>query len=191
VTLLVVGVSHRTAPVALLDRVALVDGSAERLQLDLLASPHVAESLVLSTCNRVEVYAEVSKFHGGVLDVTETLAKVTGLDREELTPHLYVRYEDRAVQHMFEVTSGLDSMVVGEQQILGQVRSAPRRSRPRSGAASGVSPRPRCASASASTPTPASTAPAHPWCPSRSGSPPTRSAARSRGVARCSSERAP
>ena len=65
-TLLVVGVSHRTAPVTLLDRVALVDGAAERLQVDLLASAHVAESLVLSTCNRVEVYAEVSKFHGGV-----------------------------------------------------------------------------------------------------------------------------
>jgi len=123
-TLLVVGVSHRTAPVSLLDRVALVEGAAEKLQVDLLGSPHVAESLVLSTCNRVEVYAEVSKFHGGVLDVTETLAKVTGVDREELTPHLYVRYEDRAVQHMFEVTSGLDSMVVGEQQILGQVRGA-------------------------------------------------------------------
>jgi glutamyl-tRNA reductase len=123
-TLLVVGVSHRTAPVALLDKVALVEGAAERLQVDLLASAHVAESLVLSTCNRVEIYTVVSKFHGGVLDVTDTLAKATGVDRDELTPHLYVRYEDRAVQHMFEVAAGLDSMVVGEQQILGQVRSA-------------------------------------------------------------------
>jgi glutamyl-tRNA reductase len=124
VTLLVVGISHRSAPVTLLDRVALVDDSVERLQVDLLASRHVAESLVLSTCNRVEVYAEVSKFHGGVADVTETLAKVTGVARDELTPHLYVRYEDRAVQHLFEVAAGLDSMVVGEQQILGQVRAA-------------------------------------------------------------------
>ena len=123
-TLLVVGISHRSAPVSLLDRLALVDPAAERLQVDLLASPHVAESLVLSTCNRVEVYAEVSKFHGGVVDVTESLSKATGVPREELTPHLYVRYEDRAVQHMFEVASGLDSMVVGEQQIIGQVRGA-------------------------------------------------------------------
>jgi glutamyl-tRNA reductase len=123
-TLLVVGVSHRSAPVALLDRLALVDAAAEKLQVELLASPHVAESLVLSTCNRVEVYAEVSRFHGGVLDVTETLSKATGVPKDELTPHLYVRYEDRAVQHMFEVTSGLDSMVVGEQQIIGQVRGA-------------------------------------------------------------------
>ena len=123
-TLLVVGVSHRSAPVALLDRLALVDDAAEQLQVELLASPHVAESLVLSTCNRVEIYAEVSRFHGGVVDVTEILSKATGVPKDELTPHLYVRYEDRAVQHMFEVTSGLDSMVVGEQQIIGQVRGA-------------------------------------------------------------------
>ena len=123
-TLLVVGISHRSAPVALLDRLALVDTAAEQLQVDLLSSPHVAESLVLSTCNRVEIYAEVSRFHGGVVDVTETLSKATGVPKDELTPHLYVRYEDRAVQHMFEVTSGLDSMVVGEQQIIGQVRGA-------------------------------------------------------------------
>jgi len=123
-TLLVVGVSHRSAPVALLDRLALVDAAAEQLQVELLASPHVAESLVLSTCNRVEIYAEVSRFHGGVVDVTEILSKATGVPKDELTPHLYVRYEDRAVQHMFEVTSGLDSMVVGEQQIIGQVRGA-------------------------------------------------------------------
>jgi glutamyl-tRNA reductase len=123
-TLLVVGVSHRTAPVALLDRLALVDGAAEALQVDLLASPHVAESLVLSTCNRIELYAEVSKFHGAVVDATDTLAKATGVDRDELTPHLYVRYDERAVQHLFEVAAGLDSMVVGEQQILGQVRAS-------------------------------------------------------------------
>jgi glutamyl-tRNA reductase len=123
-TLLVVGVSHRTAPVAMLDRVALVEGQAERLQVDLLLSSHVAESLVLSTCNRVEIYAEVSRFHGGVVDVTEALAKTAGVSRDELTPHLYVRYDDRAVQHLFEVAAGLDSMVIGEQQIIGQVRSA-------------------------------------------------------------------
>ena len=123
-TLLVVGVSHRSAPVALLDRLALVDGAAERLQGELLASPHVAESLVLATCNRIELYAEVTKFHGAVVDATEILAKATGVDRAELTPYLYVRYDERAVQHLFEVTSGLDSMVVGEQQILGQVRAS-------------------------------------------------------------------
>ncbi len=123
-TLLVVGVSHRTAPVSLLDRVALVEAAATALQVDVLGSPHVAESLVLSTCNRVEIYAEVSRFHGAVVDVTEQLAKATGVAREEITPHLYVRYEDRAIQHLFEVAAGLDSMVIGEQQVLGQVRGA-------------------------------------------------------------------
>jgi len=124
VTVLVVGVSHRTAPVSLLDRVALVEQQVQELVIDLFASPHVAEAMVVATCNRVEVYADVTKFHGGVVDVTERLAKMAGIARDELTPHVYVRYEERAVQHLFDVTSGLDSMVVGETQILGQVRNA-------------------------------------------------------------------
>ena len=123
-TVLVVGVSHRTAPVSLLDRVALVEQQVQELVIDLFASPHVAEVMVVATCNRVEVYADVTKFHGGVVDVTERLAKMAGIARDELTPHVYVRYEERAVQHLFDVTSGLDSMVVGETQILGQVRNA-------------------------------------------------------------------
>ena len=101
-TVLVVGISHRTAPVSLLDRVALVDDQVEALQIDLLASQHVAEAMVVATCNRVEVYAEVTKFHGGVVDVTERLAKAAGVARDEITPHVYVRYEERAVQHLFD-----------------------------------------------------------------------------------------
>ena len=79
---------------------------------------------MLATCNRLEVHAEVRKFHGGVQDVSEQLAAHTGVDLETLTEHLYVHYEDRAVQHLFAVAAGLDSMVVGEQQILGQLRAA-------------------------------------------------------------------
>lgn len=123
-TVLVVGISHRTAPVSLLDRIALVEDQAQALAIDLLASAHVAEAMVVATCNRVEVYAEVTKFHGGVVDVTERLAKAAGVARDEVTPHVYVRYEERAVQHLFDVTAGLDSMVVGETQILGQVRNS-------------------------------------------------------------------
>ena len=123
-TALVVGISHRSAPVSVLDRGALTAAAASELSHAVLASPYVAESVVVATCNRIEVYADVTKFHGGVLDVTDALAKATGLPREELTPYLYVSYDDRAVQHLFEVASGLDSMVVGEQQILGQVRGA-------------------------------------------------------------------
>jgi glutamyl-tRNA reductase len=79
---------------------------------------------VVSTCNRVEVYAEVDKFHGSVSAISELLARHAAVPLAELTPHLYVHYEDRAIQHLLSVACGLDSMVIGESQILGQVRQA-------------------------------------------------------------------
>jgi len=85
---------------------------------------HVAGTFTVSTCNRVEVYAEVDKFHAGVAAVCEMLARHSGVPLPQLTPHLYVHYEDRAVQHLLSMTCGLESMVVGESQILGQVRRA-------------------------------------------------------------------
>lgn len=126
-TMLVVGASHRSAPLSLLDRTALSDQSCTALLQDVFGSEHVAEVMVVSTCNRVEVYAEVARFHGALDAVTAALAKHTGATRDELTPHLYALYEDRAVEHLFDVASGLDSMVVGEQQILGQVRAGLRK----------------------------------------------------------------
>jgi glutamyl-tRNA reductase len=124
VSLLAVGLSHRGAPVSLLERVAIGGDATTKLLHDLQHSAHVEESLVLSTCNRVEVYAEVARFHAGVTEITELLARASGVGLEELTAHLYVHYEDRAVQHLFTVACGLDSMVVGESQILGQLRAA-------------------------------------------------------------------
>lgn len=121
-TLLAVGVSHRTAPNDLLEPLAAID--VELLSSETLASNHVAESMVVSTCNRVEVYCEVDRFHAAVDDVVATLAKGSGLPPEEITSLAYVHYDERAVQHLFEVSAGLDSMVVGEAQILGQVRGA-------------------------------------------------------------------
>lgn len=126
-SVLVVGLSHHSAPVALLERTALGGDELAKLLRDLHDAEHVAETMVVSTCNRVEVYADVSRFHGGVASVSELLAQHCGVALEELTPYLYVHYEDRAVQHLFSVACGLDSMVVGESQILGQVRSALRR----------------------------------------------------------------
>lgn len=123
-SVLVVGLSHRSAPVAVLERVAVAAEEVTKVLNELRQAPHVDESLVLSTCNRVEVYAEVDKFHGGVSAVSELLAEVSGVPLDTLTPHLYVHYEDRAVQHLFSVACGLDSMVVGEGQILGQLRTA-------------------------------------------------------------------
>lgn len=121
---LVIGLSHRTSPVSLLERVALTGEALTKLLADAAASEHIAEVAVLSTCNRVEIYAAVEKFHGGLADVSELLCRHTGIGLEQLRPHLYVHYEDRAVQHLFTVACGLDSMVVGESQILGQVRGA-------------------------------------------------------------------
>lgn len=123
-SVLVVGLSHRSAPVALLEQTALTDDAQAKLVADAVAAEHVDEAIVLATCNRLEVYADVRKFHGGVQDVTERIVQRTGVSLDDLTGHLYVHYEDRAVQHLFEVAAGLDSMVVGEHQILGQLRDA-------------------------------------------------------------------
>jgi glutamyl-tRNA reductase len=123
-SVLVVGLSHHTAPVSVLERAALTGDPLAKLLTDAVESEHVSEVVVLSTCNRIEVYADVDKFHGGLADVSELLGRYTALGHAGLTPHLYVHYEDRAVQHLFTVACGLDSMVVGEGQILGQVKSA-------------------------------------------------------------------
>jgi glutamyl-tRNA reductase len=110
--------------VATLERAALTGDSLGKLLRDVYQAPDIAASFVVSTCNRVEVYAEVDKFHGGVSAISELLARHAGVPLAELTPYLYVHYEDRAVQHLLSVACGLDSMVVGESQILGQVRHA-------------------------------------------------------------------
>ncbi len=123
-SLLLVGVSHRTAPVALLDQIAADANSIASLRNDIASSPFVAEVMVVNTCNRLEVTAEVVRFHGAVTDISTRLAKHTGVHLDDLTRHLYVHFEERAVHHMFTVASGLDSMIVGEQQILGQVRTS-------------------------------------------------------------------
>lgn len=123
-TLLVVGVSHHSAPMAVLDEIALDPQHATGLLTDIAHSSNIAEALVVATCNRLEVYADVPRFHPALDDVAELLAKHTGRPRADLTSHLFVHYEDAAIAHLFKVASGLDSMVVGEQQILGQVRTA-------------------------------------------------------------------
>jgi glutamyl-tRNA reductase len=122
VSVLVVGASHRSAPVALLERLTVgIDGGVLE---DLRAAGPVGEAVVLSTCNRVEVYADTEGFHAGVDAVTDLLAQRSGVPLEELKRHLYVHWEGQAVQHLFSVAAGLDSMVVGESQILGQLRTA-------------------------------------------------------------------
>ncbi|MBA3780317.1 MAG: glutamyl-tRNA reductase [Nocardioides sp.] len=123
-SVLVVGISHKTAPVALLERLALDADGARKLAIDAAASDHVTEAAVIATCNRLEIYAEVDRFHGSVEEVSRLIVERADEPAESLVPHLYVHYDDGAVSHLFHVAAGLDSMVVGEGQILGQARDA-------------------------------------------------------------------
>ena len=122
--ILSVGASYRTADVATLERLVIPDSAVPELLHKLLAQPYVGEAVVLSTCNRMEIYAAVSAFHGGLGDICTVLSEVSGIPATELADHLYVHYDEAAVLHSFQVSAGLDSMVVGESQILGQLRDA-------------------------------------------------------------------
>ncbi|MHC3473211.1 glutamyl-tRNA reductase [Streptomyces sp. 7R007] len=123
-SLLVVGLSHRSAPVSVLERAALTADAQTKLLQDTVAAEPATEAAVLATCNRIELYADVDKFHAGVAELSTLLAQHSGVGLDELTPYLYVHYEDRAVHHLFSVACGLDSMVVGEGQILGQIKDS-------------------------------------------------------------------
>jgi glutamyl-tRNA reductase len=123
-TALVVGISHRSAPIPLLEQLAIDTDGASKLIEDVLANPHVSETTVVSTCNRLEIYAAVDRFHGSVEDISGLLLAPAEDSVEALIPHLYVHYDDGAVSHLFRVAAGLDSMAIGEAQILGQTRDA-------------------------------------------------------------------
>jgi glutamyl-tRNA reductase len=124
VKLLAVGASYRTAPVAVLEQLAVAPAELTRTLDRLVAQPYVSEAVLVSTCNRVEVYAAVSGFHGGLGDICAVLAEQADAAPATLANHLYVHYDAAAVNHVFRVAAGLDSMVVGEAQILGQLRDA-------------------------------------------------------------------
>ncbi|SDY58465.1 glutamyl-tRNA reductase [Amycolatopsis xylanica] len=123
-SILAVGLSHRSAELTTLERAAIAPHNQGKVLHQLQQAPHVSEVMLVSTCNRTEVYAVVETFHGGLNDVTDVLAAQAGMDQTDLYDSLYVHYAGAAVEHVFNVASGLDSMVVGETQILGQVRSS-------------------------------------------------------------------
>jgi glutamyl-tRNA reductase len=124
VSVLLFGVSHRSAPVSVLEQLSTDESEQVKLVDRIMQSPLVTEAMVLSTCNRVEVYAVVDAFHGGLSAIGQVLADQSGMTVPDLTKYAYVRYSEAAVEHFFAVASGLDSAVVGEQQVLGQVRRA-------------------------------------------------------------------
>jgi glutamyl-tRNA reductase len=124
VSVLLFGVSHRSAPVSVLEQLSTDESEQVKIVDRLMQSPLVTEAIVLSTCNRVEVYAVVDAFHGGLSVIGQVLSEHSGMSLGDLTKYAYVRYSEAAVEHLFAVASGLDSAVVGEQQVLGQVRRA-------------------------------------------------------------------
>src|SRR3954447_8033373 len=123
-SVLVVGLSHRTAPVAVLERAAVAGDDLRKTLDELHGADTISEVLLLSTCNRVEVYADAARFHPAVAEITTVLARHAGLAFSALSDCLRVHFAEAAAEHSFTVGCGLDSMVVGESQILGQLRSA-------------------------------------------------------------------
>ncbi|HEX6678216.1 MAG TPA: glutamyl-tRNA reductase [Actinomycetes bacterium] len=120
----VVGLNFKSAPLELLERLAVDPERRPKALAQLLGGDHVHEGVILSTCNRVEVYTAISRFHAGSTDLRRFLAEFHHLEPQDFADQLYSYYEERAVRHLFAVASGVDSMVVGESQILGQVREA-------------------------------------------------------------------
>ncbi|MCW2752009.1 MAG: glutamyl-tRNA reductase, partial [Aeromicrobium sp.] len=123
-SVLVVGMSHKSAPLEVLEQVSLDVDASVKLSHLVLETPFVTESVVISTCNRVEIYVEAERFHGAVEEVSRLLAEHADLGRDEFVRHVYVHYDEAAVAHLFGVAAGMDSMILGESQILGQVRDA-------------------------------------------------------------------
>jgi glutamyl-tRNA reductase len=124
VSIVVIGVNHRTGPLALLERVAVSVESLPKAIASLTGRVNIREAVILSTCNRTEVYAVAERFHGAYSDIRDFFCELGGLAPGDLHEHLYSQHDDGAVSHLFEVASGLDSAVLGETEILGQVRAA-------------------------------------------------------------------
>jgi glutamyl-tRNA reductase len=123
-TVVAIGLNHRTAPLAMLEQVSFAADVVPKLLAEVAASEVVTEAVVVSTCNRTEVYVHAERFHDAFRDVRDAIGLVSGVDPEQFNPYLYVHYHDAAARHLFEVAAGLDSVVLGEHEILGQVGRA-------------------------------------------------------------------
>ncbi len=123
-SVVVIGLNHRTMPLELFERLTIDDAHLPKALGELSSRHDVSEAVILSTCNRTEVYAVAERFHGAYQDIRTFLAETAYLAPDEFADHLYVHYDREAIRHLFTVTAGLDSNVLGETEILGQVRSA-------------------------------------------------------------------
>src|SRR6478609_1487701 len=123
-SIVVIGVNHRTGPLELLERVSIPGAELPKAVIGLTSRQNIREAVVLTTCNRTEVYAVAEKFHGAYADIRDFFSELSGLAADELHAHLYSQHDHGAISHLFEVAAGLDSAVIGESEILGQVRNA-------------------------------------------------------------------
>ncbi len=123
-SIVVIGVNHRSGPLSVLERVAMGADEIPKAVENLVSRDNIREVVVLSTCNRTEIYAVTERFHGAYADIRDFLCDLGSISPDELLPHLYSQHDDAAVTHLFEVAAGLDSAVVGEAEILGQIRQA-------------------------------------------------------------------
>ena len=123
-SIVVLGVNYHTSPVTLLEKVMIPVPAMSSALRDLSEHSDIREVVILSTCNRTEVYAVAERFHSAHADILEFLCATSGLSADESAPHLYSQYDEEAVVHLFEVTAGIDSAVLGETEIVGQVRDA-------------------------------------------------------------------
>ena len=123
-SVVVIGLNHRTVPIELLERFAVSADALGKALHDLCGRSNIAEAVVLSTCNRTEVYAVADRFHPAFGDIRDFLCDLAQLAPEHLTEHLYSDHDHGAVRHLFSVAAGLESTVLGESEILGQVRTA-------------------------------------------------------------------
>ncbi len=128
-SIVAIGCNHRSTPLDALERMTVTSDDLPKALADLAGAEHLSEVVVLSTCNRIEVYAFAERFHGGYQDVREFLARHAGLAPEDVADHIYAHHDAEAVRHLFSIAAGLDSAVVGEHEVLGQVRDAWERAR--------------------------------------------------------------
>ncbi|MBA3268725.1 MAG: glutamyl-tRNA reductase, partial [Acidimicrobiia bacterium] len=123
-SVVVVGLSHRSVPLGLLERMTVGEQRLPKALGDLMSRNFVSEAVLLSTCHRVEAYVVAERFHGAAQDVRNFLSELAFVAPEEFSDHLYTYTDEAAAAHLFCVAAGVDSLVLGESQILGQVRDA-------------------------------------------------------------------
>lgn len=123
-TLIAIGLNHRSAPIGVLEQIAIGPDDLPKAIEQVISSEVINEAVVLSTCNRVEIFIDAERFHDAYHAVRDALSVLSGLAPEKFIDHLYVHYDAEATQHLFQVTAGLDSAILGEHEIQGQIKSA-------------------------------------------------------------------